>query len=85
MKRVVLAVAFMAASAQSFAADDAESLDEDFLAYLAELESEQDDWTIVDAPATPPKKSAEPAKRAAPVAPTSKSQTPPPPANGSKP
>ena len=30
------------------AADELESLDEDFLSYLAELENDEDDWTIVE-------------------------------------
>jgi len=30
------------------AADDLESLDEDFLSYLAEFEGDEDDWTIVE-------------------------------------
>ena len=33
------------------AADEIESLDADFLAYLADLESDEDDWTIVETPA----------------------------------
>ena len=41
------------------AADDLETLDADFLSYLAELEGEDDDWTIVELP---------PAKQPAPAA-----------------
>ena len=58
------------------AADDLESLDEDFLSYLAEFEGDEDDWTIVEqTPATVPVA----AKPAAPEQKTSKtpSNTPP--------
>jgi hypothetical protein len=50
------------------AADDLESLDEDFLSYLAEFEGDEDDWTIVDqAPAKVPAaaKPAEPSDSSA--------------------
>lgn len=44
------------------AAEEAEQLDADFLEYLAHLEGEDDDWTLVAQPAearTPPPKKAE--------------------------
>jgi hypothetical protein len=34
------------------AGDDLESLDADFLSYLAEFEGEDDDWTIVEPPSS---------------------------------
>lgn len=34
------------------AAEDLEPLDADFLVYLAELEGDGDDWTIVESPAS---------------------------------
>jgi hypothetical protein len=54
-------------------AEDAESLDEDFLAYLAEFEGDDDDWTIVElAPVT-----TLPAKPANEQAPRVVTQPPP--------
>ena len=44
------------------AAEEAEQLDAEFLEYLANLEGDDDDWTLVaqaDEPATPPRKEAE--------------------------
>ena len=55
------------------AADDIESLDEDFLAYLAEFEGDDDDWTIVEAPVTPAP--AKPANELAPQTTTKASPT----------
>ena len=52
-----LAVLLLASSVSwtAHAADDLESLDEDFLSYLAEFEGDEDDWTIVEpAPAKTP-------------------------------
>jgi hypothetical protein len=49
------------------AAEELESLDEDFLSYLAELENDEDDWTIVE-PASAPTSTATVAKPASPSA-----------------
>ena len=43
---VALALTIIAWTARS--AEKVESLDEDFLSYLAEFEGEEDDWTIVE-------------------------------------
>jgi hypothetical protein len=40
----------------AYATEDLESLDGDFLTYLAELEGEGDDWTIVEPPSASPAK-----------------------------
>jgi len=56
------------------ATDDIESLDEDFLAYLAEFEGDDDDWTIVEAPVTPAP--AKPASELAPKTTTKASPSP---------
>jgi hypothetical protein len=53
------------------AAEDVESLDEDFLAYLAEFEGDDDDWTIVEAPVAPA-----PAKPANELAPKTTTKAP---------
>ena len=58
---VILLLASVTLSAR--AADDLESLDEDFLSYLAEFEGDEDDWTIVD---QPPAKTPAAAKSAQP-------------------
>jgi len=47
-----LLLALSATATAQEAGEDPEAVDADFLAYLAELESEEDDWTIV---ATVPK------------------------------
>lgn len=62
------------------AADDLEqSLDADFLSYLAEMESEDDDWTIVE-PTTVKQPSPEAAKSPAqPTKTDSTKKSPPPP------
>ena len=49
-------------SATAPAAEDVEQLDADFLEYLAHLEGDDDDWTLVAQPEeaqTPPRKDAE--------------------------
>jgi hypothetical protein len=70
------------------AADDIESLDEDFLAYLAEFEGDDDDWTIVEtAPAarSPAKPADEPAAKTATKVPATTSiPKPATPVDGSK-
>jgi hypothetical protein len=47
-------------SAGASAAEESEQLDADFLEYLAHLEGEDDDWTLVaqpeEAPPSPPRK-----------------------------
>jgi hypothetical protein len=58
-------------------ADDLESLDEDFLSYLAEFEGDDDDWTIVE-PAPPPAP-AKPVTKPKTVAKAPSSPSPPPP------
>jgi hypothetical protein len=72
-------------------ADDLESLDEDFLSYLAEFEGDEDDWTIVEpvSPATPA--AAKPGPEPKPVTkaptkttPTSETPKPATPDDGSK-
>lgn len=68
--RLALALLLMASVVSS--AEKLESLDEDFLAYLAEFEGDEDDWTIVEpVTATTPAKPANeatkpPAKKPAP-------------------
>ena len=57
----MLALALTASAAWS--AEKLESLDEDFLAYLAEYEGDEDDWTIVE-PVTAKAPAAKPAKTA---------------------
>jgi hypothetical protein len=52
MKRVLLLVGWMLLGAVTQAADEIEPLDGDFLEYLANMEDEDDDWTLLeDAPA----------------------------------
>ena len=70
LERVLILTACVMATSV-FAAEDLESLDADFLAYLAELEGDEDDWTIVETPAK-----SEPSKKLEPS--TSKSATKPP-------
>jgi len=53
MRRAVVTALLFASALPTMAADSAEPLDEDFLAYLAEFESADDDWTIVETPNTP--------------------------------
>jgi hypothetical protein len=49
--RSALTLAMLGVATGVCAADELESLDADFLAYLAELEGDEDDWTIVEPPA----------------------------------
>lgn len=59
-------------SAVASAAEESEQLDADFLEYLAHLEGDDDDWTLVvrpeEAPAPPPQKAeskpSQPSKQA---------------------
>lgn len=62
-QRCALAFILCCAMSVALSADDLETLDADFLSYLAELEGEDDDWTIVE-PVSPPKQpsSAQPAE-----------------------
>jgi hypothetical protein len=66
-------VMLLCSSGLCAAAEDVESLDEDFLAYLAEFEGDDDDWTIVEAPLTPA--SAKPANE---LPPKTATKAPPP-------
>ena len=83
-----VAMLLCCAAALALAAEDAESLDEDFVAYLAEFEGESDDWTIVEVatftapPAKPPNDAAaQPSATSPQKAPATKAATP---AEGSK-
>jgi hypothetical protein len=87
-----LAVLVLASSVSwtAQAADDLESLDEDFLSYLAEFEGDEDDWTIVETPAKTPvaAKPADASVSKTPTKPVSKPTQPTKPAtpaDGSKP
>jgi hypothetical protein len=54
MNRVWLLVGWMLLGAVTQAADEVEPLDGDFLEYLANMEDEDDDWTLLeDAPRKP--------------------------------
>ena len=72
----------------AYAAEDLESLDADFLTYLAEFEGEGDDWTIVESPPaspakpTPPPPASKP--NAAKPAPTESATKQPTPRKGSE-
>lgn len=84
--RLMLALALTLAASVAGSAEKLESLNEDFLAYLAEFEGDEDDWTIVepvDAKAQSPAKPANEVKQ-----PPVKKTTPPPkpatPDDGSK-
>lgn len=59
--KLMLALALTFVASTTRAAEKLESLDEDFLAYLAEYEGEEDDWTIVE-PVTAKAPAAKPAK-----------------------
>ena len=61
-------------------ADELESLDEDFLSYLAEFEGDDDDWTIVEQTQAKTSASAKPA-----VAPSKADKVSPRPANTTTP
>lgn len=51
MKRALLLVGWMLLGALTQAADEIEPLEGDFLEYLANMEDEDDDWTLLeDAP-----------------------------------
>jgi hypothetical protein len=61
---LALALTLIAGNARS--AEKIESLDEDFLSYLADFEGDDDDWTIVEpitASTAKPAKPVEPSKR----------------------
>lgn len=47
MPRVLLLVGWMLLGASTQAADEIEPLDADFLEYLANMEDEDDDWTLL--------------------------------------
>jgi hypothetical protein len=47
MVRALSACVFALLSATALAAEEAEQLDADFLEYLANLEGDDDDWTLV--------------------------------------
>ena len=48
MKRVLVLVSWMLLGALTQAADEIEPLDGDFLEYLANMEDEDDDWTLLE-------------------------------------
>lgn len=48
MKRALLLVGWMLLGAVTQAADEIEPLDGDFLEYLANMEDEDDDWTLLE-------------------------------------
>lgn len=48
MKRALLVVGWMLLGAVTQAADEIEPLDGDFLEYLANMEDEDDDWTLLE-------------------------------------
>jgi hypothetical protein len=48
MPRVLLLVGWMLLGAITQAADEIEPLDGDFLEYLANMEDEDDDWTLLE-------------------------------------
>ncbi|WP_161810567.1 hypothetical protein [Steroidobacter agaridevorans] len=50
MSRVLLFAGWMLIGASAHAADEIESLDADFLEYLANLEADDDNWTLLDDP-----------------------------------
>jgi hypothetical protein len=85
--KVPFAMLLCCAAALAMTAEDTESLEEDFLAYLAEFEGDDDDWTIVEvaaatAPAKPANDAAAKASTTPPVkTPAPKAATP---ADGSK-
>ena len=54
MKRALLLIGWMLLSAVTQSSDEIEPLDGDFLEYLANMEDEDDDWTLLeDAPRKP--------------------------------
>ena len=62
MIRGLPACVFALLSATAFAAEEAEQLDGDFLEYLAHLEGDDDDWTLVAQREEPPPKPAKDAQ-----------------------
>jgi hypothetical protein len=65
MVRGLSAAVLVLLSTLAQAAEDSEQLDADFLEYLAHLEGDDDDWTLVAQPEeapTPPPKPAEKSK-----------------------
>ena len=66
--KLTIALALMLWAATTRSAEKLESLDEDFLAYLAEYEGDEDDWTIVEPVTTkgPAAKTAKPVKELPP-------------------
>lgn len=62
----MLALALMLTAWTAKSAENIESLDEDFLSYLAEFEGDEDDWTIV-----------EPVTAKTPAKPTTEANQPP--------
>ena len=59
MKRALLLVGWMLLSAVTQATDEIEPLDGDFLEYLANMEDEDDDWTLLE---DAPRKAATPSQ-----------------------
>jgi hypothetical protein len=70
-KRWTLAFFLSCLATVALSADELETLDADFLSYLAEFEGEHDDWTIVE----PPRK-LQPASETAAKPPAQPSPTP---------
>jgi hypothetical protein len=87
--RTLLVVLLWSASWTASSADELDPLDADFLAYLAEFEGDEDDWTIVEPTTTTTNAAAKPADtkaqrpREKPAASTSTAK-PKPPAEGSQ-
>jgi metallophosphoesterase superfamily enzyme len=48
MRRALFMVGWMLTGTALHAADDIEPLDADFLEYLANMEDEQDNWTLIE-------------------------------------
>ncbi len=48
MKRILLMLGWMLLAAGTRAADEIEPLEGDFLEYLANMEDEDDDWTLLE-------------------------------------
>jgi hypothetical protein len=86
--RTLLVVLLWSASWTASSADELDPLDADFLAYLAEFEGDEDDWTIVEPTTTATKAAAKPDAKAQrpsekPAASSSPAK-PKPPAEGSQ-
>jgi hypothetical protein len=84
--RLMLALTLTLPASVASSAEQLESLDEDFLSYLAEFEGDEDDWTIVEPVTAKTQPAAKPANEATKL-PAEKTTPPPKPAtpdDGSK-